>query len=180
MRSITTSISQSRAPALTRMSSRFCGQFEEMIQFHSHDPERAAVRLWDLLHQMRREPTGSRPQEALHPHLQIALSMIRSRQSEKIRVGQVARAMGVSHNHLTGLFQKRFGCGAIRYIQRERLARACHPLAHSSLAAKSIAIEIGIPDLHYFNKLIRQATGRSPRNYRLSLTGKASTKLIRP
>ena len=78
MRSITTSISQSRAPALTRMSSRFCGQFEEMIQFHSHDPERAAVRLWDLLHQMWREPTGSRPQEALHPHLQIALSMIRS------------------------------------------------------------------------------------------------------
>jgi AraC-like DNA-binding protein len=152
----------------------FCGQFEEMIQFHSFDPERAAVRLWDLLHQARREPAGSRPTEALHPHLQIALSMIRSRQSEKIRVGQIARTMGVSHNHLTSLFRRRFGCGAVRYIQRERLARACHLLAHSSLSVKSIAIETGIPDLHYFNKLIRRTTGRSPRAYRILRAGRAS------
>jgi transcriptional regulator GlxA family with amidase domain len=32
-----------------------------------------------------------------------------------------------------------------QYIQRERLARACHLLTHSSLAIKSIAIETGIP-----------------------------------
>jgi AraC-like DNA-binding protein len=31
---------------------------------------------------------------------------------------------------------------------------------------QSIAIETGIPDLQHFNKLIRPATGFSPRDYR--------------
>ena len=86
----------------------------------------------------------------------------------------MARKIGVSHNHLTQAFQRSFGCGVRQFIQRERVARACHLLTQSSLAIKSIALETGIPDLQYFNKLIRRATGLSPRAYR------ASTSPARP
>ena len=144
----------------------FCTAFEQLIQYHARDPHRASVRLWDLLHQLRREPATSPTNTPLHTSVQIALSLIQGAQSEKIRVGKIARAMGVSHNHLTQVFKRSYGLGVQQYVQRERLTRACHLLAHSSLAIKSIAIETGIPDLHYFNKLIRQKTGRSPTAYR--------------
>ena len=60
-----------------------------------------------------------------------------------------------------------------------KLNRACHLLAHSSLAIKSIAIETGIPDLQYFNKLIRKTTELSPRAYRAAKKGKHSQKHTR-
>lgn len=144
----------------------FCASLEQMIQYHAQDPQRASVRLWDLLHQLRRESVTSPTHAPLHPSVQIALSLIRDRQSEKVSIGKIAQAMGVSHNHLTNVFKQAYGCGVQQYIQRERLNRACHLLAHSSLAIKSIAIETGIPDLQHFNKLIRAATGLSPRDYR--------------
>lgn len=144
----------------------FCGAFEQLIQYQANDPQRAAVRLWDLLHQLRREPATSPVNAPLHPSVQIALSLIRTQQSEKVRVGKIARAMGVSHNHLTNVFKKCYGCGVRQYIQREQLSRACHLLQHSSLAIKSIAIETGISDLQYFNKIIRNTTGCSPTEFR--------------
>lgn len=146
----------------------FCDHFEELTRFQMSDPERAAVRLWDLLYRLKRESTSPVSNQRLHPSLQIALSIIRNQQSEDIRVGAIARSMGVSHNHLTNLFRNQLGCGAREYIQRERLKRALHLLVHSSLPIKSIAIETGIPDLHYFNKLVHKRAGKSPTEYRRS------------
>ena len=40
------------------------------------------------------------------------------------------------------------------------------PSAHTTLAVKTIASEVGLPDLHFFNKTIRAAAGVSPRDYR--------------
>lgn len=151
---------------LGKQFDRFSEHLEELLHFHAHDRLRAEVRLWDLLYQL----DGNRPRQhteaPLHPNLQIALSIIRNRQSDQLLVGDIARQMGVSHNHLTQLFQEHFACGAREFIQRERITRACHLLSHSSLSIKSIAIETGLPDLQYFNKLIRKATGLAPRSYR--------------
>jgi AraC-like DNA-binding protein len=158
---------------------KFCAAFEEMIQFQMHDPQRAAVRLWDLLHQLRHKPINQRTIPSLHPSVQIALSLIRTHRSDKITVRQIAQKMGVSHNHLTQVFKKSLGVGVKQFIQRDRLNRACHLLTHSSLAIKSIAIETGIPDLQYFNKLIRTMTELSPRAYRAANKEKHGQKHTR-
>lgn len=146
---------------------RFSEQLEELIHFHcAHDRLHAEIRLWDLLCQLNRDRPTQPAETPLHPSLQMALSFIRNRKSESSPVGEIARAVGVSNNHLTQVFQAHFGCGVREFIKRERLSRALHLLSHSSLSIKSIAIETGIPNLQYFNKLIREATGCSPRNYR--------------
>lgn len=144
---------------------RFAEQFEGLIQFHSSERARGDVRLWDMLYQIRGSPRVCRV-HSLHSNLQIALSIIRNHHSETLRVGEIAKRMGVSHNHLTQLFQAEFGHGAREFIRRERITRACHLLLHSSVSIKTIAIEVGVPDLRYFNKLVRHATGMSPRLYR--------------
>jgi AraC-like DNA-binding protein len=154
----------------------FCGQFEQLIHFQTFDPERARIRLWDMLYQLKGKSATVPSTQRLHPSLQIALGTIRNRQSENIHVGRIARSMGVSHNHLTHLFLRYLGCGARECIQRERLKHACHLLAHSSLSIKSVAIATGIPDLHYCNKLVHKATGESPRDYRRN---RSRTDLLR-
>lgn len=158
-----------RLPVLQDLGHAFdgyCAAFDEMIRYFQPDPERAAVRLWDLLHRLRGEPPGLALKPPLHPTLQIALSYIHNPRPGLLAVGRIARAMGVSHNHLTNLFRKHYGIGVRQFIQREQLSRACDLLANSALSVKSIANEIGIPDLQYFNKLIRRKTGLSPRAYR--------------
>lgn len=81
-------------------------------------------------------------------------------------MADLAKHIGVSHNHLTLLFQKQFGCGAWGYIHRERIERTCDLLIHSPLMVKSVAIECGFPDLQYFNKIIHRTTGYSPTEFR--------------
>lgn len=153
---------------LGRRSVSFGAQFDTIVGFLPHQPTRANVRLWDLLFQLAEETDMEGPPARFHPHLQIALSVIRNHPSDKLLVGPMARQMGVCANHLTQLFKHQFGCGVREYIQRERIGRACELLRETRLQVKSIAIECGFPDLQYFNKIIRRATGVSPTEYRMA------------
>lgn len=168
-----------RLPLLQNLGDRFdgfCAALEQMIQYQARNPLRASVRLWDLLQRLQGEPAIPPASAPLHTSVQKALAIIRNQQTEgrQISVRQIAQVMGVSHNHLTRIFKKFCGCGVKQFLLRERLARACHLLADSTLDIKSIAIETGVPDLDYFNKLVHQATGLSPSAYRQS--GKAKRK----
>lgn len=146
----------------------FCTRMEEMTAFFPQSSRRANVRLWDLLFQLAEPVRATCSPGGLHPHLQIALSLIRNQPSEKILVASLARQIGVSHNHLTQIFQREYGCGVREYILRERVQRACELLVQTDLQVKSVAIECGFPDLQYFNKVIRRATGLAPSSYRSS------------
>ncbi len=171
--------SPTRIPLLRNLGDQgesFGALFENMTRLASAHPRHANVRLWDLLHQMAEDSATLHAESHLHPSLQIALSLIRNTPSEKLLIGDMARRMGVSHNHLTLLFQKQLGCGAREYIRSERIKRARELLTHSRLQIKSIAIECGFPDLAYFNKVIRASTGRSPTELRkLAFSG---TKVV--
>jgi AraC-like DNA-binding protein len=170
-------LSSIRLPQLQNLGQEFdgfCAALEQMIQYQARNPLRASVRLWDLLQRLQGEPVVHPASTPLHTSVQKALAIVRDQQAEgrQISVHAIAGIIGVSHNHLTRIFKKFYGCGVKQFLLRERLARACHLLADSSLDIKSIAIETGTPDLHYFNKLIHQATGLSPSAYRRSAKGK--------
>jgi len=154
-----------RAPllqALGMQRDRFDLAIGEMVRFFPEPGTRAHVRLWDLLHRYAATAESGAPGEGLHPAVQIAVSIIRNSPSERIWVSDIARQMGVSHNHLTLLFQKHLGCGVREYIRRERIDRACIQLRKTQIPVKAIAAECGFPDLQYFNKIIRTVTGQSP------------------
>lgn len=145
----------------------FCLALDEMISYQLHDPLRAAVRLWDLLHRLRRDATNSLSDLPAHTTVQKALAIIRNEHSDSIKVGAIAKVIGVSNNHLTKVFQQYCGCGLKQYLLRERVKRACHLLQRSPLSIKSISIDTGSPSAQHFNKLIRKVTGLSPKQYRI-------------
>jgi transcriptional regulator GlxA family with amidase domain len=50
--------------------------------------------------------------------------------------------------------------------------RARHLLLNSTLPIKVIAREVGIPDPHLFNKIIRRELGKAPREVRKTLAAR--------
>lgn len=130
-------------------------------------PCRSSVRLWEVLWQLVGYPYSERtPKKQLHPSLGHAVREIEVHLAEVLSIPEIARRASISHNHLTRLFKAEFGVTAEGYIRQRRTERALHLIVHTTMAIKSIAAEVGLPDLHFFNKTIRHATGLSPREYR--------------
>jgi transcriptional regulator GlxA family with amidase domain len=55
-------------------------------------------------------------------------------------------------------------------VRRRRAERASDLLAHTAMPIARIAQQVGVPDLHAFNRLLRLVTGRSPRRIRQEAT----------
>ncbi len=142
-----------------------CEKYEEMIGLFAHHPLRAEIKLWDLLTTLIcDEKTELR--FAAQPILGITCEYIEKHLADKIAVSDITQHLNISHNLLVSLFKKKFGCTVTHYIRKKRVRKALYLLYHSTLTIKLIALEIGIPDLQYFNKTIRKELGISPRKIR--------------
>ena len=146
---------------------------EEAAGWLPSQPRRASVRLWDVLWQLAGQPMADRdPLKRVHPALSKAVREIELHLAKPLAIPAIARRAEISHNHLTRLFRAQYGATIEGYIRQRRVERALHLLANTTLAIKTIAGEVGLPDLHFFNKTIRASAGLSPREYRARRGGK--------
>ena len=150
------------APDFARQMQRLIGAAQ---QPRAH-PMRAPVALWELLWQLAQASPPDPLADAVHPALQRAITLIESRLESEILIAQLAREVGLSHNHLTRLFVAQCGQTAIGYVRARRTQRATHLLRRSTLPIKTIAAQVGISNLVQFNHLMRSQTGYSPRAIR--------------
>lgn len=151
---------------LRENGARFSRAMEELVAFFQADRMRAHVRLWDLLFGFADGHENETSGHSTSTPVQIAISIIRNAGSAKLNVANIAKQMGVSHNHLTRLFKRQFGCGVGDYIRNERVTRAKQLLSETRLPMKSIAYECGFASLQLLNKAIRAATGHTPTDLR--------------
>ncbi|MFJ5031160.1 helix-turn-helix domain-containing protein [Streptomyces sp. NPDC088560] len=131
-------------------------------------PVRASAEVWAALWRVGHltPPVPQGPRDGPHQAVTAAISYIESRLTDPLTVPEVARAAGISHNHLTRLFRAATGETVVAYIRQRRLARARHLLRESTLSISAIAAAVGIPDLQAFNKACRRELGASPRAVR--------------
>ncbi|MEU9161422.1 AraC family transcriptional regulator [Streptomyces sp. NPDC048424] len=129
-------------------------------------PRRADAEVWSALWRLAElaEPAGR--DSGPHASLAGAVAYIESHLAERLLVPQVARAAGVSHNHLIRLFRAETGGTVVAYIRRRRMERARHLLRESTLSIQAVAAAVGIDDLQAFNKACRRELGASPRAVR--------------
>lgn len=126
----------------------------------------ATVRLWDLLLRLN-EPTQDLSLEGSPASpVQIASSFIAENLTQRFSIPELAKNCGVSAGHLNRLFKKAHNISVQEYLQRTRLQEACKLLETTSLPISVIAQSVGIPDLHAFNKFIRQRMKHAPRELR--------------
>ncbi|MFG2640741.1 helix-turn-helix domain-containing protein [Streptomyces sp. NPDC048370] len=129
-------------------------------------PRQAEAEVWSALWRLAElaEPAGreSRP----HASFAAAVAYIESHLAGQLAVPDVARAAGVSHNHLLRLFRAETGVTVVAYIRRRRMERARHLLRESTLSIPAVAAAVGVEDLQAFNKACRRELGASPRAVR--------------
>ncbi|GGZ43670.1 AraC family transcriptional regulator [Streptomyces bluensis] len=128
-------------------------------------PERTRAEIWTALWRIAHlTPAVAHP--CPHPAVTAAIAHIEAHLAAPLTVPGIARAAGVSHNHLTRLFRAETGTTVVGYIRRRRLDRAHHLLRATTLSIPAVAASVGIPDLQAFNKACRRELGASPRALR--------------
>ncbi len=147
--------------------SSFVERFEHAVHVFRTRPAQAEARVWDILWELSERTTRKElRQSRRHVALDRACRVIQTRLSESLSLADLAGPAGVSPAHLTRLFRAELGLTATDYLRRCRLERALHLLTRSEVPIKEVACEVGIPDLHAFNKVVRRGYGLSPRELR--------------
>jgi AraC-like DNA-binding protein len=147
------------------------GELEQIVEFARDDFLRAEVKLWDLLFTLSARKQSPSTQ---HPSLQKALRVIENRLSEPLAPVDIAREVGLSHNHLIRLFRQETGSTISGYIRSRRAHRARHLLENTTLPLVNVAAQVGVEPGKGLCNLVKVETGRSPRQWRgrtLATTG---------
>ena len=139
---------------------------------------RVAAEIWTALWRVAQLPDRAEDVAGReHGAVSAAIAHIEANLARPLTVPGLARAAGVSHNHLTRLFRAEAGMTVIAYIRLRRMARARHLLVSSTLSIPAVAASVGIPDLQAFNKACHRELGGSPRAVR---SGNAVAGSVQP
>ncbi|MEU8890521.1 AraC family transcriptional regulator [Streptomyces sp. NPDC048442] len=147
-------------------------QLRQALAAWPHARGRAVAEVWAALWGVAElDPPRDGNAQALHPAVVAAVALIEARLAEPLAVPDIAKAAGVSHNHLTRLFGTALGDTVVGYVRTRRMERAQHLLRASTLSISRVAAVVGIPDLQAFNKACRRELGACPRTIRASWSG---------
>ncbi len=86
---------------------------------------------------------------------------------EPISLDQLAEVMNVSRFHLSHIFSGKLGIGFKEYLNNLRVECAKNLLRSTDTAISDVCTEAGFENQRTFNRVFREMTGASPRDYRL-------------
>lgn len=79
--------------------------------------------------------------------------------SEQLTVQTFCNRFYLSKAHLYRLSKKHLGCDISTYVRNKRISLAKKLLKETTLPISEIAIQVGIPDYNYFNKVFKKFGG---------------------
>lgn len=89
--------------------------------------------------------------------------------SRKITLDDVSRKFATNRTTLNSMFNKVHGVSAIAYLNRMRIQNATLMLTNTAIPICDIAERTGFTDESYFSRAYKKMTGKSPREFRLSI-----------
>jgi len=100
-----------------------------------------------------------------------SLRCIHSSYDRDISVEELARLENISYYRYIKLFRDTMGMPPSAYIISIRMNTACELLHSTDMSIKQIGTAVGYSDAHFFSRIFKKHTGRSPKEYR-EMTGK--------
>lgn len=91
-----------------------------------------------------------------------AVNYIRKNYFRKLSIGEIAKAAGISSDHLGKVFKKSTGLTVVDFITEHRLSKAKELLACSDLSISDICEMVGFSDVYYFSKVVKKYEGVPP------------------
>jgi AraC-like DNA-binding protein len=96
-----------------------------------------------------------------------ARKFIEEYSDEQLSLKRVAKAVGISPNHLSEKFKQVTGANFVEYVARTRFKHACDLLHNPSRRISEIAFAVGFQSLSQFNRVFKTFSGKSPTEYRV-------------
>ena len=97
--------------------------------------------------------------------LEPAIRIIQSRCSERVSVGELARACAMSPTYLGRSFRRMFGRSPYQYLQQYRLSMAASELEATDWTVEAVAEKYGFPTLSCFVRAFKKMHGVPPRRW---------------
>lgn len=98
--------------------------------------------------------------------VRLAQSRMRERLHQLVSIEQLAAELAISDRQLKRRFAQATGLSPVKYLQKERLKRACQLLENSRLTSARIAGEVGYQDESNFRRLFKRELGMTMEHYR--------------
>jgi len=81
-----------------------------------------------------------------------------------------AELLNVNSSYLSTLFKKETGVTLTEYVNKKRVEHAAYLLVNTNSQVQIIAQQCGIADVNYFTKTFKRYMGKTPKEYRDSLS----------
>ena len=91
---------------------------------------------------------------------------LRENYAEKIGVPGAARMVHMSESQFMKFFKAASGMTFVAYVTHVRVSNALRLLSETNLTIAEIAAQVGFSDQSYFDRRFKQASGKSPREFR--------------
>jgi len=101
-------------------------------------------------------------------HLLRAKDFADARYSERLDVGDMAAAAGLSKAHFSREFRRAFGESPHHYLLTRRLERAAALLRMTDWSVAEVCVEVGLQSIGSFTTSFKRAYGQTPTEYRAS------------
>jgi AraC family transcriptional regulator len=100
------------------------------------------------------------------PWLRDVEELLRARHDECVRLGEVARELGVPAVRIARAFRERHGVSVGEYGRQARIEWAAAQIAGGDRPLAEIAAEAGFADQSHFTRLFRRYVGTTPGRFR--------------
>jgi transcriptional regulator GlxA family with amidase domain len=114
-------------------------------------------------------PSAVNPQtnpKSVDLRVRAVMQMLIQRRSSRIRIGHLAREVGISHCHLSRLFSQEMQMPPSRLLRQARFEKAREMLQDTNLSVKEVMTAVGINDKSHFARDFKRVYGIGPAEYR--------------
>ncbi len=93
-------------------------------------------------------------------------SFLQSHIQQRLTVSHICRGTGCSASTLKRVFESQADCGVIHYFLTMKIGEAKRLLGDTDMTVTEIAETLGFSSVHYFSRIFKQFTGRTPSSFR--------------
>lgn len=163
---------------LSRKNIRFCCDetvrafvFQYMIFAQNPTRNQLSACLTILCDQYQKNNVFTRIKRARGNYLYDILSYISIHYTEDISLSTAANALHINMNYLSRYFHKNIAMNFTDFVNHYRVSHAQALLA-KDLDIADISYECGFQSIRTFNRVFKEITGQTPRDYRRALVQK--------
>jgi AraC-like DNA-binding protein len=145
--------------------------FSQDVAYHKTLPMQAQIENQSILSILMSRFLTQRKRKTIDKDARInkSLQYIHEHINRDISIGDLAGISCVSNDHFIRLFKKEMLQTPLKYITAKKIEKAQLLLLTTELPVRSVAMELALDNISYFNRVFKEHTGKTPLEYRREL-----------